>query len=238
MTDLPPGEYTVTGPNGFSFTGGLNQAMELLPDTVARRQAVEDMYRAEKHKQDAEQRLAELQAQCAEAEVQRDEALAIRDEAITNARQLVEDANQVADSIGSASKAHAEQQEAERLAEIAEQLAPIAGPDGKGEQTLAASDDGDLEANPPVDRERYGPNERDDQEPAIKPPLAYPTVPTSYGNTPESWVKKKDSGDPLPFDPASPGEVDIPPPGPDPGSLDYPPRPQIAQPTAISMHGE
>jgi hypothetical protein len=234
MTSLPPGQYTLTGPNNeVIFKGGLNDAMQIWPGTQAQRDAAEAMYKMEKHKQDAEQRLAEAEAKCAEAEAQRDEALAIRDEAIANARQLVKDAQQVADSIGSTSKAHEEEQETERIAAIAEELAPIIPPEG--EQTIAAPDDGDLEIKRAADPERYGPNEREDQDPEVKPPL-------SYGRVPLSYVKRKDEGqegsDPIPFDPASPGEVDIRSPGPDPSSVLYPPRPQVAQPTAISLHEE
>jgi hypothetical protein len=235
MTSLPPGQYTLTGPNNeVIFKGGLNDAMQIWPGTQAQRDAAEAMYKMEKHTQDAEQRLADVEAKCAEAEAQRDEALAIRDEAIANARQLVKDAQQVADSIGSTAKAHEEEQETERVAAIAEELAPIIPPEG--EQTIAAPDDGDLAAiKNKVDPERYGPGEREDQDPEVKPPL-------SYGRVPLSYVKRKDEGqegsDPIPFDPASPGEVDIPAPGPDPGSVLYPPHPQVAQPTAISLNEE
>jgi hypothetical protein len=229
MTSLPPGQYTLTGPNNeVIFKGGLNDAMQIWPGTQAQREAAEAMYKMEKHKQDAEQRLADVEAKCAEAEAQRDEALAIRDEAIANARQLVKDAQQVADSIGSTAKAHEEEQETERVAAIAEELAPIIPPEG--EQPIATPDDGDLTVKHEVDPERYGPNEREDQDPEVKSPL-------SYGRVPLSYVKRKD-GDPIPFDPASPGEVDILAPGPDPGSTLYPPHPQVAQPTAISLNEE
>jgi hypothetical protein len=235
---IPPGEYTVTGPNGFSFTGGVNQAMELLPDTVARRQAVEDMYRIEKRKQDTEAQLAKALKRRDAALAERDAALEERNAIINDAKEIVRECSEIIEQTKAATDAHEEQ---ERQTANAEQLAPIVGPEG--EQPLAASDDGDLEAKHEVDPERYGPNEREDAEPTIKPPLAYPTLPTSYGKVPESYVKRKDTDlppghDPNPLNPEAPGEVDIPPPGPEPGSLDYPPHPQVAQPIGISMHGE
>jgi hypothetical protein len=236
MTSLPPGQYTLTGPNNeVIFKGGLNDAMQIWPGTQAQREAAEAMYKMEKHKQDAEQRLADVEAKCAEAEAQRDEALAIRDEAIANARELVKDAQQVADSIGGTAKAHEEEQETERVAAIAEELAPIIPPEG--EQTIATPDDGELEIKHEVDPERYGPGEREDATPEVKAALSYGTgVPLSY--VPKRKDEGQEGSDPIPFDPASPGEVDIPAPGPDPGSVLYPPHPQVAQPTAISLNEE
>jgi hypothetical protein len=65
-------------------------------------------------------------------------------------------------------------------------------------------------------------------------------VPMSYGSpasVPMSYVKKE-STDPIPFDPDAPGARDVPPTGPEPGSPLYPPRPQVAQPTSISLNEE
>jgi hypothetical protein len=232
---LPPGTYTLTGPNNeVIFKGGLNAAMEFLPDTIARRNAVHDMYRVEAHKKDAEAQLAKAQAQALQlAHVAND--LITRCEAYVSnceAREL-----EARDCEASKAEAKAEAAERERLAAIANALKPIIGPDG---EPTATPDDGDLEAaKSPVDPERFNPEhepvETDDQEP-VKPIL-------SYANTPMSYIKKKDEElppghDPQPFDPASPGEIDIPSPGPEPGSRLYQHPPQVAQPVSVSLNEE
>jgi hypothetical protein len=202
--------------------GGLDEIMQFLPQTVAY--------------QELEQRALSLVDQ-----------LSRREQTFTDGVQvLTESVGKFMDACGrlvdGGEEREAEQirldeeekarAEAARVAAIAEELAPIVGPEG--EQTLAAPDDGELEIKNKVDPARFGPNEREDAEP-VKPALSYPTVPTSYGNTPESYVKRKDT-DPLPFDPDAPGAVDIPPPGPEPGSRLYEGPPQVAQPTSVSWH--
>jgi hypothetical protein len=189
------------------------------------------MYRVEKHKQDAEQRLADAEAQALKLVHMAGDLISRCEAYVSNCEAREQERH---DAEEQEAERQAEEQEAQRLAAIASQLAPIVGPDG---ERLVAPDDGDLEPNPPVDNERFNPEqepvETDDQDP-VKPIL-------SYANTPMSYIKKKDEDlppghDPQPFDPASPGEINIPSPHPEPGSRLYEGPPQVGQPTAISLN--
>jgi hypothetical protein len=216
-TSLPPGEYRLIGPDDKEiFRGGLQDAWQVWPGTQAQRQAVEDMYRVEKHKQDAEAQLAKAQDQALKLTHLADELLTRCEAYVSNCEAREQEAR---DREASEAEAKAEQEEQERLAAIAAALAPIPGPNG--EEPLAAPDHGDLEANAPVDPEErgYPASEEDDEGP----------VPLTYGKLPLSYVKGESSTDPPPL--APPGE-----PKPEPGSRLYPARPGIAQPTAISLN--
>jgi hypothetical protein len=177
MKTMPPGEYSLIGPNNeIIFKGGLNQAMELWPGTQARRQAAEDMYKMEQHKQDAEAQLAKAQdqalklARVANDLISRCEAYVSNCEAREQERHDAEEAE---------AAARAEEQEAERLAAIAAELAPIIGPDG---EQPSKEDDGELTVKHAPDPEQHGypagdPETEDDQ--AVKPVLSYGKVPLS-----------------------------------------------------------
>jgi hypothetical protein len=60
-------------------------------------------------------------------------------------------------------------------------------------------------------------------------------VPLSYGTKPALSYVKSESEE---LDPEHYGEVDIPSPGPEPGSRLHQHPPQVAQPTAISLNSE
>jgi hypothetical protein len=230
---LPPGSYTLTGPgNEVVFRGTFTEALELLPDTQARRQAAEEMHKMKKYQLDAEAAAQEAEAKALQLVRAAGELIARCEAYVSNCEAREQERH---DAEEQEAERQAEEQEAARLAAIASQLAPIIGPDGEHQVT---PDDGDLEANPPVDKERFNPEhepvETDDQEP-VKPIL-------SYANTPMSYIKKDEDlqpgHDPQPSDPTSPGAIDIPSPHPEPGSRLYQHPPQIAQPVSISLNEE
>jgi hypothetical protein len=184
-----------------------------------------------KHQQDAEAAAQEAEAKALQLVHSAHDLIARCEAYVSNCEAREQEGR---DAEEQEAERQAEEAERERLAAIAAELNPIIGPDG--EHTLA-NDDGDLEAVPPVDNERFNPEhepvETDEQEP-VKPIL-------SYGNAPMSYIKKKDEDlppghDPQPFDPASPGEIDIPSPGPEPGSRLYQGPPQTSQPVSISLN--
>jgi hypothetical protein len=220
MTELPPGEYRLIGPDDKEvFHGGLRDAMEIWPGTQAQRQAVENMYRVEKHKQDAEAQLAKAQDQALQLAHVANDLITLCEAYVSNCEAREQEARD-----REASKAEAEEQE--RLAAIAAELKPIIGPDGELQIT---PDDGELEIKHKTDPEKHGyevsdPSEEDNAE-------GTGPVPLSYGTKPSMSYVKSEGTDPMPI--APPGE-----PEPEPGSRLYDGPPKVGQIPDISLNSE
>jgi hypothetical protein len=163
--------------------------------------------------------------------------------------RVADTGSRVADSFEKARALSVKREAAERERRDRQRVAAMldALPDPDAPATLG--DDGDLEIKHKPDPEKYGagneaePNEQTDDE-EEKPPKAA----LSYGPVKKppllSYVKSErmsqeghdaESGDPMPFNPNAPGETEKPEPGPDPGTILYPRRPGIPQPTSTSL---
>jgi hypothetical protein len=247
MTD-PAQTFKLYGPDGTIIAhGALSSVMEHLPDTHARNDALSTMLDTAVKQVEAEERADEARACAAKILSDGITQLASRMDAFEKQRAI------------SMKRAHAEQQRRDRhrVAAMLDQLPDPDDPepysfdptervptstdqDPKGiipepadpTGTELENDDGELTIKHEVDPERHG----EDAGPE--------RAALSYANVPMSYIKKKDEDlppghDPMPFDPAAPGAVDVPPTGFEPGSRLYQqPHPGIPQPISISLNSE
>jgi hypothetical protein len=196
--------------------GSLSALAEHLPDTPARDAALEEAVQAAVQAVEAEQRRDQARASTAQMISDAVERLMAR---VDREEQYRADQER----IKAEQAAQAEQEEIQRTLDA---LPDPDSPDPLG----AASDDGDLEIKHEVEAERYGSQVEEDAE-QVKPVL-------SYGNTPMSYIKKKDATADLPEDlemrsPAPLGTDPV----YDPAELAHPqdPKRQIPQPIAPSL---
>jgi hypothetical protein len=247
MTDDTPQTFKLTSAAGeVIMTGSMSAIMERLPDTRARDDALGSMLRTAIDAVEAEEKRQDAVRSCAQL------LDAFADQ--MNARIDAYEAKCEAEA-----EAAAEEAEREAREEIQRTLDALPDPDDPEEReaslasdrtgrdhtdqdpegiipdpddplgTELMGDDGELTIKHEVDPEKYS---TDQERPAL-----------SYSNVPMSYVKKKDEDlppghDPMPFDPAAPGAVDVPPLGPEPGSRLYEGPPQVPQPVSISLNEE
>jgi hypothetical protein len=226
--------FRLLDPDGQEIMNGpMSAIMERLPDTQARNSALEEAVHAAVEAVQAEERATEARACAAQIITDTVTRLTTRLDAYIahQEEQQRRDAEE------------AERKEQEEIQSMLDQLPDPDAPERTTDQdpegilpdpddptgTSIAGDDGDLTLKAPVDPEKYGPVE-EDADPEVKAAL-------SYGKVPLSYVKKHDS-DPLPFDPDAPGASEVPPTGPEPGSIMDPPKPGIPQPVSISLNSE
>jgi hypothetical protein len=165
--------------------GSQKDFFSYLPQTAAR--------------EEAEQRLADQQQQAQEIERKQAEVRACAAQILTDGiTRLAHRLDREEQYRAEQARIKAEQAEREEQRQIDAMLAQGPDPDQpyafdqkEREASSVAGDDGDLTVKHEMDPEHYGPNEREDQDPEVKPAL-------SYGRVPLSYVKKKDAEGDLP----------------------------------------
>jgi hypothetical protein len=197
MTDTEQ-TFRLLAPDGQEIMNGpMSMIMERLPDTSARKTALDEAVHAA--------------VEAAEAEERRDEARASVAQIITDtitrlcARLDAEEARRE-------EQRKLDEEEAEREAQqsIEDELAALPDPDDPlayasplGKQPapdpMGVGDDGDLEMKKAQDPEKYGVEEDADAD----------AVPLSYGKVPESYVKGEEAQDPVGIGGATDPEPDL-----------------------------
>jgi hypothetical protein len=197
--------------------------MEHIPDSKARNAALEEAVHAAVEAVQAEERATEARA-CA-AQMISDAVARLTDRMDAYITRREEQQRQ--------DEAEAEHEEQERIKAELDALPDPDNPD-------PFSFDRKERASSPTDEDHEGIIPDPDDPTGTELETDAGCVPMSYSSpasAPMSYVKKE-STDPIPFDPDAPGNVDVPSLGPEPGSPLYPPHPQVAQPIAISLNEE
>jgi hypothetical protein len=214
MSDTDTRQFTLTGPQGEIIAhGSISALMERLPDTHARNDALESMYRVAADAVEAEQRQEEAYASAVQIISETVAHLTNRMDAYITRREEQR-------------KADEEQAEREEQEQIQSMLDALPDPDDPNVDAMHQSNTGDLTP--------LGPSENQTEQDTS-------AVPQSYGNVPMSYIKGKGQGDQTGDLPEGLERRSPPPLGTDPvydpAELAHP-QEQPPQPVAISLNAQ